>query len=58
MTFFGPLNNEDLMTTKQVLKSQDELDMMYKTSKEYINPYKFVPALDEAQLEKNLKFNI
>lgn len=53
--FFGFMNNDDLMTTKQVLKSQDELDMMYKTSKEYTNPYKFVPALDEDQLEDNLE---
>ena len=53
--FFGPLNNSNLMTTKEELRPKDELEMMYKySSGKNISPYKSVPALDEDQLEKNV----
>ena len=56
--FFGFNNNDNLMTTKQELRSQDELDFMnmYRGNNDGImTPYKSVPALDVKQLKKNLK---
>ena len=53
--FYGIFNNDDLMTTKQVLKSQDELDMMSRYGNDkFSSPYKFVTAFDENQLDNNL----